>query len=327
MKIGIGFDGFMAAPEVLTLAREAEAAGADSLWFLQHMGYREAITMAAATAAVTKTISIVPAAVSPYLWQPTATAMSVATIAELAPGRTEFCISVGNLKNLEESGAAADKPVVVLREYLKAFRELWSGSAVELDGHIHSLKGARLSFETQGPLPIYIASTGPKVMEMAGRNADGVLLSGGLTIGSCRTHIGWARQGASMVEPAGAPHVAALIYLAVGADGEAARRIMKKKLAFLFRSPRQAENIRSSGLPIDHEAIIEAVMRRDLDGAADLLPEEAVDAFAVAGTAEHCKKRLAEYLDIGIDEAVLELSGDASDRSRALELIRELRPR
>lgn len=326
MKIGIGFDGFTPMADVVHIAQQFEAAGADSLWFLQHMGYREAIVMAAAVATSTSRIGIVPAAVSPYLWHPVATAMSIASIAELAPGRVEFCISVGNLKNLGESGVEAAKPVVVMREYVEAIRVLWSGEPVRQEGLFHTLDGPRLAFTPPGRLKIHVASTGPQVLRMAGVVADGILLSGGLTTGSCREHMAFAREAAAAKgSAAGRPHVAGLIYLATGNDGAAARKTMKKKLAFLFRSPMQAANIRSSGLPIDHEAIMETVMKRQLDAAADMLPDDAVDAFAVAGTLDQCKRRLQDYLDVGIDELVLEISGDAAERLHAMKLLQFLR--
>ena len=56
MRLGIYFDGFSSASEMLEVSRQAEEAGADSLWFEQHMGYREAMIMAGAVAGVTKSI-------------------------------------------------------------------------------------------------------------------------------------------------------------------------------------------------------------------------------------------------------------------------------
>src|SRR6185437_10069836 len=104
MRLGIYFDGFSPASEVLEISREAEAAGADSLWFAQHMGYREALIMAGAVAGCTKKIRLVPTAITPYLWRSLPTAMSLATLDELAPGRINVAVSVGNVLNLGESG-------------------------------------------------------------------------------------------------------------------------------------------------------------------------------------------------------------------------------
>jgi hypothetical protein len=50
MAVGVFFDGFSSTTEMLEVCHEAELAGASSLWFAQHMGYREAVVSATAAA-------------------------------------------------------------------------------------------------------------------------------------------------------------------------------------------------------------------------------------------------------------------------------------
>lgn len=186
MRLGIYFDGFSSAAEMLDVSRAAEDAGADSLWFAQHMGYREAMMVAAAAAGVTRRIALVPTAISPYLWPPLPVAMSMATLDELAPGRAKIAVSVGNLLNLGETGVEAVKPVRVMRDYVESLRALMAGGAVRREGEIHTLRGAHMEFGKDARVPIYIASTGPQVLRLAGRIGDGILLSAGMTLVSCR---------------------------------------------------------------------------------------------------------------------------------------------
>ena len=80
-------------------------------------------------------------------------------------------------------------------------------------------------------------------------------------------------------------------------------------------------------LAIDHQGIIDCLGRGDLDAAARLLPDEATRVFAVAGTPEECQERLAEYLAIGLDEPIIEVSGGAGERALALEVVRRLAQR
>ena len=113
----------------------------------------------------------------------------------------------------------------------------------------------------------------------------------------------------------------------VSKDGRAAKAAVLRKLAFLFRNRTQAENIASSGLDIDHEKIMQCLADHDLDAATRLMPIEAANVFAVAGTPAECTDRLAQYLAVGLDEPVIEVTGTAQERMLALEVVREVAAR
>ena len=98
---------------------------------------------------------------------------------------------------------------------------------------------------------------------------------------------------------------------------------MRSKLAFVMRNKFLAQNIKDSGIPIDHEAVIAAIARRDLKGAAALVPDEAVEAFGIAGSPEHCLRRLRDFIDAGIDEPVLGLVGPPAMCAFAIDVMRK----
>lgn len=325
MRLGVYFDGFASTVEMLEAARAAEQAGASALWFAQHMGYRDAFLGATAAASVTRQAALVPTAISAYVSPPLQTAMSIATLGELAPGRAILSVGVGNALNLAESGFEPVKPVRVMREYIQAIRALLAGGAVSLDGAFSKLRGAHMEFQKGIAIPIVIASTGPQMLRLAGEIGDGVVLSTGLTLATTRrslveVEVGAKRRGQlpSTFRRSG------FINLAVSEDGTSARAAVRRKLAHLFRSRNHAENIKSSGLDIDHAAIMAAVSRRDLDAATALLPDAAATVFACAGTPHQCRERLQEYLSVGLDEPVIEISGDAQARKLALDVIRDV---
>jgi len=328
MQLGVYFDGFAATRDMLKAAQAAEAAGASALWFAQHMGYRDAFVSAAAAANATQRTELVPTAISAYSWPPLQTAMSIASLEELSAGRAVLAVAVGNMLNLAQSGFEPISPLRVLREYVQTLRALFAGEAVHLDGAVSKLRGAHLEFRGSRSIPILIASTGPKMLQLAGEIGDGAVLSTGLTIEMTRRCLAEVATGAERRN--GAPQNfrrAGFINLAVSEDGTSARAAVRRKLAHLFRSGNHAENIKSSGLDIDHAAIMDANARHDLDAATALLPDAAVSAFACAGTPLQCHERLQEYLSIGLDEAVIEISGDADARRLALDVIRDLAAR
>lgn len=325
IRLGVRFDGFETVNEAMEIAERAVKAGAHSVWMAEHLGYREAAVSCMAFALRTERAMVVPTAVMPYLWHPMIVAMQFATMAEAAPGRVGIAVSVGNLMNLAESGVAMpEKPVRVIGEYVTALRALWAGETVHMEGHRWQLHGARLAFTPPTPIPVFVASTGPQVLRLAGRIADGVLFSGGLSLAYTRRCAGFVNEGLAAAGREGASfRRAGFVYFSCSENGKTAIRTNREKLAFLFRNKAQAENIASVGIPIDHEAIMEAVRRRDLAAAAEMVPEEAVQQFSVAGTPRECRDGLQAYMEAGVDEPVIEVFGSAEEKRLALQVIRE----
>jgi 5,10-methylenetetrahydromethanopterin reductase len=325
MRLGVYFDGFATTAEMCDVARAAEEAGAASLWFAQQMGYRDAFLSAAAVAGVTTKAALVPTAISIYQWPPLAAAMSIASLNEISSGRAMLALAVGNILNLAESGVEPHKPIKVMREYVQALRGLLAGEAVRLEGEVHRLRGAHLAFQKGAEIPILVASTGPQMLRLAGEIGDGVVLSSGLTLTATRRCLDLAQAGAQRAgRDTSAIRRVGFINLAVSEDGKSAKAAVLRKLAFLFRSRGHAENIKSSGLDIDHTAIMAANARRDLDGAVALLPEAAATTFGAAGTPRECRDRLQEYLSVGLDEPIIEISGTGEARRLALDVVREV---
>ena len=182
-----------------------------------------------------------------------------------------------------------------------------------------------MAFRPTEPIPIYVAAMGPAMLRLAGRIGDGIVLSAGLSAGYAARSLAAVAEAA---EKAGRdPAVlrrASYLYLAVSKDGKSHVELLRDKLAFLLRNRFLAENVRFTGIDIDQGAIIDAIGRRDMGAAARLVPDEAVEAFAVGGTLAQCRERLRAYVDAGIEEPVLCILGGAEERGLALSLLREL---
>lgn len=322
VRIGVAFDGFVTTGEAIALAKHAVQAGAQSLWVAEHLGYREAITTCAAFALAAPEPMLVPTAVSPYLWHPTPTAMALATLDELAPGRAAVALGVGNPMFLQESGQKLEKPLRAMREFIEAMRQLWSTEPAHMDGEFVRLAGARLAFKPN-PIPIYVAAMGPEMLQLAGRIADGVALSAGLSTDSVRKSLALCAQGAAKDERDQKDfRRAGYIFFGTSNDAREAVDTVRAKLAFVMRNKFLAQNIKDSGIPVDHEAVIAAIAKRDMQGAAALVPDEAVEAFAVAGSPDHCLRRLRDFIDAGIDEPVLSLVGSPEKCAFAIDVMR-----
>ena len=325
-QVGVSFDGFSTFDAAVALAKEAVGAGATGLWMADHLGYREAILSCLGFALAVPEVRVVPTAVSPYLRHPTPTAMQMATLAEAAPGRAAIAVGVGNPLFLGESGETPDKPIRVVREFVEALRALWSGEPVTQEASRFRLKGARMMFRPSAPIPIYLAPTREQMLRLSGRIADGAVLSAGISTKYVQHSLSFVNEGAKAVERDPATlHTAAYIFVAASDDKKRAIDAVRHKLAFVLRNRALDDNIAFTGIAVDQEAIIAAISKRDLDGAARLVSDEAVDAFGIAGDVRTCCDKLQAFVDAGIKEPVLLLSGDAQDQRKSLDVIRALR--
>lgn len=322
---GVSFDGFASFGDALALARRAEAAGAGSLWMAEHLGYRQSLVSCTAFALGTERASVVPTAISPYLWSPVSVAMAMATIAEAAPGRAALALGSGNPMFLAEAGAKLERPLTAMREFIACLRQLWSGEPGAFEGEMFRLDGMRMAFLPPEPVPLYLAAMGPRMLGLAGELADGVVLSAGLTVAYAGESLAMAAAGAEAAgrDPA-ALRRAAYLYTAVDRDRAAAIERLRPKIAFMMRNDFVAPSVAGSGIAVDRAAVKAAIARRDMEAAAALVPDEAVEAFGICGTPEDCAARIAEYRAAGIEEAVLLIVGDEAGEAAVLDLIRAL---
>lgn len=321
MPLGLCFDGMRPLGEMVTLAQAAEAAGIQSIWLAEHMGYRDAVSSTMAILAATKQVAAVPVAISPYARHVLIHAMAGATLAEAAPGRVKWCLGMGNPMALDEMGITPRRPVVAVREYLSALRALWAGEALRRNGEAVILRGARLAFSLPVPIPILLAAMGPKMLELAGEAADGVVLSAGLShafmkhcleaVTATAHHAGRRSEGLELV---------GFVITAASRDPAEAVEAARATLAYLFRSKFAAENLRFTGTRIDLEALAEAASRRDWETAKRHVTDEVVHAYAIAGTPDECRRRLRDYLDVGLTTPVLFPVGEERNRHLVLEI-------
>ena len=131
-RIGIDFKdegtgSELSARDVLDLARQAEAAGFESMWLNEDIG-RDSIAMLAAISTTTKSIGVGTAIVNVYTRSAFQIAMAAATLDELSQGRARLGLSVGHHPwNDLAHGIPLEAPLARLREYVQFIRKALSG--------------------------------------------------------------------------------------------------------------------------------------------------------------------------------------------------------
>jgi len=324
MRVGLCFDGFYSINEMVELARLADEVGMESIWMSDHLCFRDSLTSSMAFLTATKKIKVIPAPLSPYSRHPIISAMAVATMEELAPGRVWATAGTGNAAALDEVGIKVTRPLKTMREYIHILRGFLSGETVNFRGEVFHIKGARMGFKPSSAIRIYMTAVKPKMLRLAGEIGDGVLLSAGCAsryIAQCVAEI---KKGAERGEkPLRESDVAAFITTSVSDDAREAIEASKTFLAYIFRNKHHADNIRMGGGKVDQEGLAEAIARRDWEGAKKLISDEVVFAHSITGTPSECRRRVEDFVKEGLNLPILLPMGTREARKKAVELARQ----
>lgn len=177
VKIGMCFPRELPAPLIATFATALDGGGADDLWVIEDCFYTAGISLAATALArserLTVGIGILPAVAR----NPAITAMEIATLAQLAPGRVIAGIGHGVQEWMGQMGVRRASPLAALEETLIMVGRLLDGENVTFDGDTWHLNDVELSVPPVVRPPILAGVRGPKSMAIAGRCADGVVLA------------------------------------------------------------------------------------------------------------------------------------------------------
>lgn len=224
--MGVCFHRDAPAADVLAQARAAEVTGYDEFWVIEDCFFTAGVSLAAAALVATDQIGvgigIMPAAAR----NPAITAMEVATLAGLAPGRVHAGIGHGVQDWMGQIGASVESPVTLLDETISAVRALLAGETLTTAGRYVALDDVTLEAPPD-PRPLVSAGVrGPKSLAMAGRVADGTVLADFCS----PAYLSWARD--RIAEGGPGPHrVTVFCSAAVSSDGAEARRNMAHHLA------------------------------------------------------------------------------------------------
>ena len=174
MKFGIMFDTHIDKWELI---RYAEELGYDSGWVPDsQMIWSDCYATLALAAVNTKRIRIGTGVAIPGTRIAPVTAHSIASIAQLAPGRVFLGIGTGHTA-MRVMGQDP-MPPREFREYLRVVRTLLEGKEVDYTyagktREIKFLHRDRYFINLDQPIPIYIAANGPKALRATGEYGDG----------------------------------------------------------------------------------------------------------------------------------------------------------
>jgi 5,10-methylenetetrahydromethanopterin reductase len=298
--LGVAFDGRNPLARLRAQAVAAEDAGVQNLWVSSHLFLRDPFTSAAVVLQATRSARVVLTAVSPQVVHPVHIAMAAATLDELAPGRVVLCLGTGAPNDLADAGVPPAAPAKTLAESVDAIRALLSGAPATYAGERLTLGGRRM--ETgRHDVPVYLAATRPRTLELAGRIADGIVLS----TASSPEFVRWSLDQVDRGARGRRLHRASLVYSFVADRAEDALGRFRRQLAITLRAPHHARNLELAGARLDQGAVRDAFAREDFAAAEGLVTDDTVRRHAACGTAGDVRARLHAYRAAGLDEIVL----------------------
>lgn len=178
----------------------AESQGFTHAWVGDsQMVWADAFQCLALCATQTKTIKLGTNVTNPKSRIAPVTACNFATLNMLAPGRVVMGIGTGNTTR-RTLGMPAAK-LADLRTHIEVCRGLWRGETIsyqedERRRMIKFLNPDSGFINLKDNIPVYIAGSGPKSLELAGEIADGVILFGTVGDSLLKYTLSHVRRGA-----------------------------------------------------------------------------------------------------------------------------------
>jgi 5,10-methylenetetrahydromethanopterin reductase len=309
--VGMMFDYRSSDPAAMReCARGCESAGVEHLWVVEDCFWWGGVSLAAAALASSESLTVGIGVMSAVTRNPAIMAMEIATLAGLGPGRFVPGIGHGLPEWMDQIGARPRSSMAALEETLTAVRRLLAGEEVTVDGAEVHLDRVRLDCVPSPVPPVLAGAQREKSLALAGRVADGVVLSDGGP-----RYVRWA------LERAGRPddfRVVTLTVASVAADRRDAYRMACDHVAELVGARWPSYTV----LPFFDEL----VHRIDGDGPTALLgmPADYWIELGAFGTLDDAHQHVDALGRAGADVAVVYPSVALDDPRRQVALAADI---
>ena len=297
--------------------REMVDLGYTDLWSSEaggHDGFTPLALAAAWAPEFRLGIAIIPA----YTRGPALLAMSVASLADAAPGR--FVMGIGTSSNViveRWNGIPFEQPYARVRDTVKFLRKALTGEKVDEEYETFTVKGYRLQMPAlaQQP-PILVGALRQGMLKLAGRLGDGAILNW-LSAEDVKTVAPFVHAGGEGKE------IVARLFVVPTADRAVARAVARRAIAAYLTVPVYAafhEWLGRSDLLAGLWAHWKAGDRK---AALEAIPDEVVDDLVIHGSPEDCREHIERYRAAGVTTPALAILHTDDLR----QSVRDLAPR
>lgn len=304
--------------ESIEYVQYAEARGFEAVWQAESRLVRDAIVPMAAYAATTERIKVGSGVINNWTRNAAVIAATFLTLDDLAPNRILLGIGAWWDPLASKVGIRRRKPLQAMREVVTTVRRLLNMERVTFHGEFVHLTDVELDVvhgrREPRHVPIYIGATGPKMLELAGEIADGVVLNYLVSptyneMAMERIQAGLRRAGRSLDE-FDRPQ---LVVCSLDEDRKKALDNARKLVTqYLGQQP---HIMKASGVPQELLDEINRIMtwpatEEQIERAMELVPDDVVQMITASGTPEECRAKVAEYMAAGATCPILYPLGD-----------------
>ena len=302
-------------PELMRLIQSIEAAGFEGAGILDsQLISRDTFVVLSQAATQTSRLTLFPAVTNPFTRHASVLAGAIQSVEELAPGRVKFVMGTG----YTSASTIGRRPasLVEMRDCLLKVRALLAGESVDFGG-----TPGRLAFAARRPIPLIMAASGPKAIELAGEIADGVLLLVGFNRGIIERALDYLERGARRAGRRVADlEVIWAVRTCTAATTEEARRLARPTAVHWGVLRWGGHWLEPAGVTLPPLDIPDAVYKiyPDLSHAHDweaairataFVPDDAVahlcDAIGLVGAPADCAGRISEMAKLGVQSLYL----------------------
>jgi alkanesulfonate monooxygenase SsuD/methylene tetrahydromethanopterin reductase-like flavin-dependent oxidoreductase (luciferase family) len=203
--------------QFIPVARAADDAGLEELWVWEDCFKESGVASAAAVLGATSRVRVGLGVLPVPLRNVALTAMELATLEGMFPGRLVPGVGHGVQDWMGQVGARVESPLTLLREHVDALRALLSGERVTVRGRYVALDDVRLDWPPASAPPLLAAGEGPKTLRLVGEVADGVVLTGATTLDGARRAVELTGEGREVAGRSGPFQVVKFLRLPDGA--------------------------------------------------------------------------------------------------------------
>jgi F420-dependent oxidoreductase-like protein len=296
-----------------------EAAGLDIVWVAEAYSF-DAVSTMGFLAAHTERVEIASGILPIYTRTPTLTAMTAASLDSLTNGRFILGLGASGPQVIEGfHGVPYDRPLGRTREIIDVCRQVWKRERVVHDGPSYQIplpegQGTGLgkplkliNHPLREDIPIYVASLGPKNVEMTAEVANGwmplfYLPEKAKDVWGADLAAGESKRDAAL----GPLEVVAGSLLSIGEGAEKVREFARPMIAlYVGGMGAKGKNFYNDlicryGFEKEAEQIQDLYLSGKKDEAAALVPDELLEKTTLCGPEGYVKERLAAFQESGV---------------------------